>query len=309
LAVSPRAQARIHADAVSPLGQSPDELRARGRLRVGLYEDFAPFSAAGSEGPVGIDIDVARLIAARLGLELEPVLVAAGETVEDDLRNHVWRGTVVDHATVNLLLHVPYARELQIRNELAVLVRPYFTESLALARDPERLPDEDALEGQLIGVELDSLASVRLGRLREQLVHYRRPEEGLAALRTGVIAAFAGLSSQIEAGLGPEQERSRSVPCRVLASPPGPSAPPSARARATSAQLWATSWPRPPATVPWLASSPPTAPASGHPPSPEPTDLRPASGRHPSGPSPPHPSRESSPCHPHAPLRAAFWPF
>ena len=207
LAVSPRAQARIHADAVSPLGQSPDELRAGGRLRVGLYEDFAPFSAAGSEGPVGIDIDVARLIAARLGLELEPVLVAAGETVEDDLRNHVWRGTVVDRSTVNLLLHVPYARELQIRNELAVLVRPYFTESLALARDPERLPDEDALEGQLIGVELDSLASVRLGRLREQLVHYRRPEEGLAALRTGVIAAFAGLSSQIEAGLGPEQER------------------------------------------------------------------------------------------------------
>ena len=87
LAVSPWAQAGIHADAVSPLGQSPDELRAGGRLRVGLYKDFAPFSTASSEGPVGIDIDVARLIAARLGLELEPVLVAAGETVEDDLRD------------------------------------------------------------------------------------------------------------------------------------------------------------------------------------------------------------------------------
>jgi hypothetical protein len=133
--------------------------------------------------------------------------VAADETVEDDLCNHVWRGTIVDRATVNLLLHVPYARELQLRNELAVLVRPYFTESLALARDPERLPDKEALEGQPIGVELDSLASVRLSRLREQLVHYRRPEEGLAALRRGEIAAFAGLSSQIEGGLGPEQER------------------------------------------------------------------------------------------------------
>jgi ABC-type amino acid transport substrate-binding protein len=204
LAASQPAHARTYADAVNTVGLSLDEIRARGRLRVGLYEDFAPFCSAGS---AGIDVDIAQLLATRLGLELEPVVVAAGETVDDDLRNHVWRGTVINRSTVNLLLHVPYARELQLRNELAVLVQPYFTERLALARDPERLPDEDALEGQPIGVELDSLASVRLGRLREQLVHFRRPEEGLAALRMGEIAAFAGLSSQIEAGLADDRER------------------------------------------------------------------------------------------------------
>jgi ABC-type amino acid transport substrate-binding protein len=212
LAVCPPARARIYADTVSTAGLSLDEIRARGRLRVGLYEDFTPFCTAGGEGPVGIDSDIARLIAARLGLILDPVLVQAGETVDDDLRNHVWRGTVVDRSTVNLLLHVPYARELQTRNELVVLVQPYFTESLALVRDPERLTDGEVLEGGTIGVELDSLASVRLGvlqggRLRERLVHYRRPEDGVLALIAGEIAAFAGLLSQIEAGLGAEKER------------------------------------------------------------------------------------------------------
>lgn len=212
LAIGPRAQARIYADTVSTVGESLDEIRAKGRLRVGLYEDFAPFSATAPAGPVGIDVDVARLLAGRLGVALEPVLVPAGDSVDDDLRNHVWRGTVVDRATVNLLLHVPYARELQLRSELVVLVQPYFTESLALARDPERLPDEGSLEGEPIGAELDSLAAMRLGlmqggRLRQRLVHYRRPEDGLAALMAGEIAAFAGLLSQIEAGLGAGRER------------------------------------------------------------------------------------------------------
>jgi ABC-type amino acid transport substrate-binding protein len=212
LAVCPQARARIYADTASTVGLSLDEIRARGRLRVGLYEDFAPFCAVGGEGPIGIDSDIARLIAARLGLILEPVLFQAGEIVDDDLRNHVWRGTVVDRSTVNLLLHVPYARELQTRSELVVLVQPYFTESLALVRDPKRLADEEVLEEGPIGVELDSLASVRLGvlqggRLRERLVHYRRPEDGVSALVAGEIAAFAGLLSQIEAGLGVEKER------------------------------------------------------------------------------------------------------
>jgi ABC-type amino acid transport substrate-binding protein len=207
-----RAQARVYADTVSTVGESLDEIRAKGRLRVGLYEDFHPFSTMQRSGPIGIDVDIAKLLAGRLGLRLEPVVLQAADTVDDDLRNHVWRGTAVDHATVNLLLHVPYARELTHRNELVVLIQPYFTESLTLARDLERLTDDKVLEGQPIGVELDSLASIRLGgaeggRLRDGLVHYRRPEDGLAALLTGEIAAFAGLRSQVEAGLGASGER------------------------------------------------------------------------------------------------------
>lgn len=211
------AGARGYGDTLSTVGESLDQIRAKGRLRVGVYADFAPFSAAGAGGPRGIDVEIARLIADRLGIALELVLVQAGDSVDDDLRNHVWRGTVVDHAMVNLLLHVPYSRELETRSELAVLVQPYFTETLVIARDPGQVeeggePDLEVLAGLRIGVELDSLPDFYLGatlggRLRDGIVHFRRPEEALAALLAGKIAAFMGLRSQVEAALGAEAAR------------------------------------------------------------------------------------------------------
>ena len=68
------------------------------------------------------------------------------------------------------------------------------------------------LAGLPIGVELDGLPDYYLGstlggRLRDGVVHYRRPEEMIAALRAGDIAAIMGLRSQIEAGLGDERGR------------------------------------------------------------------------------------------------------
>ena len=210
------ARARIYADTVNNVGESLDQIRAMGRLRVGVYADFAPFSTDGLAGPQGIDVDLARLVADRLGVRLDLVLIQAGDTVEDDLRNYVWRGTVVDHALVNLLLHVPYNRELELRSELAVLVQPYFTETLVIARDRAQMSDDGeaglaGLAGRRIGVELDSLpdfylGSVLDGRLRDGVVHYR-PEAALAALLAVELAAFMGLRSQVEAGLGDQAGR------------------------------------------------------------------------------------------------------
>ena len=209
------ARARIYADTVNTVGESLDEIRAKGRLKVAVYQDFAPFSATRDGALVGIDCDIARLLADRLELRLELTAVPAGDTVEDDLRNHVWRGGTVDRSVVNLMLHVPYRRELEIRSELAVLVQPYFTEGFVVASDPNRIDGEaslQALVGQPVGVELDSLPDFYLGsslggQLRPTVVHYQRVEEGLAALRTGEIAAFMGLRSQVEAGLGTDRPR------------------------------------------------------------------------------------------------------
>jgi ABC-type amino acid transport substrate-binding protein len=209
------ARARIYADTVSMVGESLDEIRAKGRLKVAVYEDFAPFSSARDGRLAGVDCDIARLIAEGLGLRLELSAVRAGETVEDDLRNHVWRGGPVDRSVVNLMLHLPYSRELEVRSELVVLVQPYYTESFVVAYDPSRLESEPslaALAGSTIGVELDTLPDFYLGstlggRLRKGIVHYRRPEDGLDALLAGEITAFMGLRSQVEAWLGSERER------------------------------------------------------------------------------------------------------
>ena len=112
------ASALTTGDSVSTVGESLDQIRAKGRLKIAVYEDFAPFSTLRGRELVGIDCDIARLIAARLGVRPELYTVPAGDSVEDDLRNQVWRGNLIDHAVANLLLHVPYRRELETRSEL-----------------------------------------------------------------------------------------------------------------------------------------------------------------------------------------------
>ena len=65
------ARARIYADTVDMVGESLDEIRAKGRLKVAVYDDFAPFSAARDGELAGIDCDIARFLAEKLGLRLE----------------------------------------------------------------------------------------------------------------------------------------------------------------------------------------------------------------------------------------------
>jgi ABC-type amino acid transport substrate-binding protein len=215
LALGGTAWARTYHDTVNTVGRNLDELRADGRIRIAVYADFAPFSAMSSGIPVGIDVDIARLIARQLDLALDLWPVTAGDSVDDDLRNYVWRGTLVGREVVNLMLHVPYSRELELRSELVALFAPYFRESLAVARDPDGIgngPLLDALDEQRVAVELDSLSDVYLssvqgGRLRSSVVRFLSAEEAIAALRAGEVAACMGLRSQIEAGLGGERGR------------------------------------------------------------------------------------------------------
>ena len=57
------ARARIDADAVNTVGESLDEIRAKGRLKVAVYQDFAPFSATRDGAlvrPTGVEEDEHR---------------------------------------------------------------------------------------------------------------------------------------------------------------------------------------------------------------------------------------------------------
>jgi ABC-type amino acid transport substrate-binding protein len=211
------AAARTLGDTVNTVGHSLDELRAKGSLRVAFYTDFFPFSyeAEGGGGWRGIDLDLARHVAGKLGLRHEPFPLQAGETVDDDLRNAIWRGRTVDHQWANLMVHVPYDRALMLRNELVVLTAPYHVEGLVLAADPDRVEGEAGLgmlEGRKVAVELDSLADLYLsgaqgGRLRDGLVRRVRPADAVAALVAGEADAAMGSRSQVEALLGQNRGR------------------------------------------------------------------------------------------------------
>jgi polar amino acid transport system substrate-binding protein len=56
--------------------QTPDELKAKGTITVGMLVDFPPFGITDLQGqPDGYDADVAKLLAERLGVNIEIVPV------------------------------------------------------------------------------------------------------------------------------------------------------------------------------------------------------------------------------------------
>lgn len=211
------AGARNLSDTVNAVGNSLDELRAKGSLRIAFYTDFFPFSYEAPDGGGwrGIDIDLIQHVAGRLGLRVDPFPLQAGETVDDDLRNAVWRGRAVDHQWANLMVHVPYDRGLMLRNELVVLLGPYHVEGLVLAVNPERVEGEPGLgmlAGRKVAVELDALADLYLstaqgGRLRDGLLRRLDPADAVAALKDGEADAVMASRSQVEANLGEARGR------------------------------------------------------------------------------------------------------
>ena len=214
----------IYPDTKNTVGESLEEIEEKGRIKIAVYEDFRPFSFIDDNKLIGIDVEIAGRIAAELGVRLELMAVQADENVDADLRNHIWRGprigarsegSIAVDSVANLMLHVPYNKELDIRNELAVLFSPYFTDRVVIARDPEAFEGGEFslydLEGKAVGVELDTLSDFYLsstwgGKLRPGLERFRRPDDGMLALMNGDLAAFMGPVSQIEGALGSHQE-------------------------------------------------------------------------------------------------------
>ncbi|MHB1373134.1 MAG: substrate-binding periplasmic protein [Thauera sp.] len=186
------------------------ELQQPGTLRVAVYANFAPYSAAGK----GIDVALGRALAERLGLQPQIVEFPADENMNDDLRNMVWRGHYLGHKPADVMLHVPVDVHFAAANRQVKIFGPYHLETLALARVAERVPapSGSAAESfavfaqERIGVELDSHASDFLlqlmdGALRPNVAHFRNLGEAAAALRNGEIAAAMGTRSELEAAL------------------------------------------------------------------------------------------------------------
>lgn len=197
----------------SVVGQDLDQITERGFIEFAVYEDFAPYSWRENGLARGIDIDLGRLIAETLGVEARFRFVAAGERVDDDLRNNVWRGPIVGGRVSNVMLHVPYASELACRNEQVVLTGQYFNEKVVIAyrRDayPDGAPTPAYFRYDLVGVENDSIADFYLssfarGQLTANVRRYPTPAAAMAALAEGEVMAVVGARAQLEFGLTPE---------------------------------------------------------------------------------------------------------
>lgn len=203
------------------VGQTLDEIVARGFIEIAVYENFPPYSWEEAGEPKGIDIGIGRLIAQALGVTAQFRFVQAGETVEADLLNYVWKGAAVGGHVSNVMLRVPYNSDFICRVEQAVLTGQYAGERIAIAFSRAAYPDaaaEPDSDGRIkdapvpaffrydsVGIQNDSISDFFLTSTlgAGAAVHMRRfPTVGAAmqALRGGEVMAVMGPLAQLQHG-------------------------------------------------------------------------------------------------------------
>lgn len=205
--------------------QSYDELMAEGEILIAVYRDFPPYSYQEAGQDKGVDVELAQVIAAGLGLKLQLHWMIADENLDDDLRNHVWKGhylarneegAMLKRNVADLMLRVPYDREFAFKvdpdgrviNDLVHFFAPYQRELWAITYDAERMePFENLAVFQYakVGVEIDSLPDFYLsgafqGRLLNHVEHFSSTQQALEAVDSQRVSAVMGTQSQLQWG-------------------------------------------------------------------------------------------------------------
>jgi ABC-type amino acid transport substrate-binding protein len=200
-----------------------ERVRERGALTVGIYHDMPPFHVGGK----GIDVELAQALAESLGVKLALLPFHADDSMNDDLRNMVWRGHYLGYGPADVLLHVPVDRPLLDANPQVSIFAPYCRDRVVIARRLESVPRLDTLSqlaGQKIAVPGQSLAGWLLigadgGAYRNDLVtQWKDGAQAARALQRGEFAAAGGLASELESVL-------RGDPRFAITPMPSPRAP------------------------------------------------------------------------------------
>lgn len=119
-------------------------IRARGALKVAVYNDFPPFSAKSDQGLQGLDVSLAQALARAMGLQMSLLPFDGDENMNDDLRNMVWKGHYLGYGPADVMLHVPVDKYFMQQNKQALIFAPYMREQLVLLRDTRQLPQVGA---------------------------------------------------------------------------------------------------------------------------------------------------------------------
>ncbi len=189
------------------IGQDIDQITERGYMTFALYEDYAPYSWEERGKPRGVDVEIARLIAAFIGVEPRFRFVAAGENLDADLRHNIWKGPLIGGAVSNVMMRVPYDSAFKCRVEQAVFPGQYHQESIAIAYAKTDYPDGGPVPAYFrfdtVAVENDSIADFYLtsfagGQTAAGVRRYTTMAEAMEALNAGEVMAAMGPLAQLE---------------------------------------------------------------------------------------------------------------
>lgn len=200
-------------------------IRASGSLKVAVYKDNAPFSDGPANHIQGLDVSIAAALARQLQLKLSLLPFDAGENMNDDLRNMVWRGHYLGYGPADVMLQVPVDKYLMQKNRQVLILAPYMRQQLVLVHDTRRIAEvgsPDDLRGLPLAAERGAGAASALmghggGLLRAQVGIYNSGELAVQAVVDGKAAAAYVTRAQAEAVLSRTEPRPGQIRLGTLA--------------------------------------------------------------------------------------------
>lgn len=183
-----------------------DDVIDSGKLVVFAYSDYAPYSWDSDDGPQGIDIEIAKHFGKALGVEIEFLIRGADENFDDDLRVNIWKGDLIHGKAADVMMHAPFDREVDVRNEFIVLTAPYFQEQMALVFNKAVHPTVETFGrfvSKPITVELDTagdffLSGAFRGQLQQSVQRGRTFADAQRLYLDGTVGALLGSRAQAE---------------------------------------------------------------------------------------------------------------
>lgn len=194
-----------------------EKIEASGVLKVAVYKDNAPFSDGPAEDMKGLDVAIAAALAKQMHLKLALLPFDAGENMNDDLRNMVWRGHYLGYGPADVMMNVPVDKYLMKENRQTLIFAPYMRQTQVLLHDTHVLPQvsgADDLKGFRLGAERGTgNASVLMGHNGGQMISqvslYNSGVQAAKAVLDGEVAAAYVMRSQAENVLSSVKPESR----------------------------------------------------------------------------------------------------
>jgi polar amino acid transport system substrate-binding protein len=156
-----------------------DDIHKAGVLKVGIFEDFPPFSSAGADMSMqGYDVDVANKLAGALGVKLQLVGITGQNRIP----------TLTEHK-VDLLMSVGYSDERAKVIDFTDAYAPYYIS--VLGPDSVAASGPKDLKGKSVGVNKGTLEDTELTHAAPAGTDIERFDD-----YNGVIAAF--LAGQVQ---------------------------------------------------------------------------------------------------------------
>ncbi len=176
----------------APASKTLELIRKRGIIHIGVKTDFAPFGQVGADGkPEGLEVDLARDMARRLGVRAELVRV----TTESRFRQ-------LEQGDIDVMIAT--TADTQARRQVATAIEPHYYSGgvTVLVRPGQRITDWAALRGQTLCANQGAYFNRPVSqRYLVELAIFRTPRDALLGLKEGRCVGYLYSTAAVQAYL------------------------------------------------------------------------------------------------------------